>query len=333
MRTYIRVALMFNLLFCHSAIAQMTGPTGIWQGTLDAGGGQKLTLQFTFSKQPNGSYTAMLNSPDNAGIKNIPANVVSYKDRKLTLKVDSLSGSYSGTVGKGTISGEWRQQSKTMPLVLTQLKQLSAQDMKRLQGQWVGKIKGTDGALITVVYRFEITKDGKLTASSDSPDVGVFGSAVTDISLTGKRLIYRIPDAAGEFEGELTAQGISGTFKGQYYTGPLKLVRGKYEPPAAKVDIPAPEMKKLLGRWSGRVGTVSIVFHFDRNATGKNIITMDIPEQNVKGMAVLNASLINGTLSLKMSQLEYSGKLSGNKIDGSMKPPGQNAIPLLLTRE
>ena len=333
MRMYARAVLIFNLLFCCSAMAQTTSLTGIWQGKLDAGGGQKLTIQFTISKQPNGSYAVVLNSPDNASIKNIPASAVSYKDQRLTLKVDSLSGSYSGTVGKGTIAGEWRQQGKAMPLVLTPLKQLSAQDMKRLQGQWVGKIKGTDGALITVVYRFEITKDGKLTASSDSPDVGVFGSAVTDISLDGKRLTYRIPDAVGEFEGELTAQGISGTFKGQYYTGPLKLVRGKYEPPAAKVDIPAAEMKKLLGRWSGKIGAISITFHFDRNASGKNVITMDIPEQNVKGMAVLNASLINGTLSLKMSQLEYSGKLSGNKIDGSMKPPGQNAIPLLLTKE
>jgi hypothetical protein len=326
-----RVILTFSLLYCCSAIAQ-TDPAGIWQGKLDVGGGQKLLIQFNITKQPNGTFAAILNSPDSGNIKNVSANSVGFKDGKLTLKVDSLNGSYSGTLAKGVLTGEWKQEGKSIPLALTQYKPINAQGMKRLLGEWVAKIKQNDGTVVTVVYHFTMGKDGKFSATSDSPDVGVFGSAVTDISLDGNKLKYRIPDA-GDFEGEITAKGISGNFTGQYYTGPLSLVRGKYQPAAAKIDIPPAEMKKLLGRWTGQISGISISFTFERTTAGKDSISMDIPQQNAKAVPVLSASLTDGNLSLKVATMEYSGKVSGDKIEGSLKPANQNSIPLQLTKE
>jgi hypothetical protein len=98
------------------------------------------------------------------------------------------------------------------------------------------------------------------------------------------------------------------------------------------VDIPAETMKKLLGRWNGKISVLSVVFRFERNARGKDVILIDIPEQSVKGMPVLKASLVDGNLLLKVAGAEYRGKLSDNKIDGVFKSQGQD-IPLPLTKE
>jgi hypothetical protein len=69
-----------------------------------------MTIQFILTKQANGSYAALLNSPDTGAIKNIPATGVRFAGGILTIDVASLSGSYSGTVGKGTITGELKQE-------------------------------------------------------------------------------------------------------------------------------------------------------------------------------------------------------------------------------
>ena len=91
-------------------------------------------------------------------------------------------------------------------------------------------------------------------------------------------------------------------------------------------------MTKLLGRWRGSLGTVTPVFRFERNAAGKNEIYIDIPQQNVKSVPVLKVSLVDGSLLLKIVGGEYTGKLEGNKINGTLKAQGQN-IPLSLTKE
>jgi hypothetical protein len=94
-------------------------------------------------------------------------------------------------------------------------------------------------------------------------------------------------------------------------------------------------MKTLLGRWKGKISVVSVVFRFERNAAGKNVIFVDSPEQQIRDQPVLKASMFEGILTLKVAGAEYSGKLSGNKIDGMLKPAGQQsaAIPLPMTKE
>ena len=91
-------------------------------------------------------------------------------------------------------------------------------------------------------------------------------------------------------------------------------------------------MTKLLGRWSGSLGTITPTFRFERNAAGKNAIFIDIPQQNIKSALVLKASLVDGSLVLKIVGSEYTGKLEGNKINGTLKAQNQN-IPLSLTKE
>src|SRR5262245_55784438 len=91
---------------------------GTWQGKLQVDLKTPLTIQFTFAKKPDGSYSAVLNSPDNGGIKNVAANAVTFKDGALKVDVASLSGSYAGTLKGSSIEGQWTQAGSALPLVL-----------------------------------------------------------------------------------------------------------------------------------------------------------------------------------------------------------------------
>ncbi len=444
MRKLAECILIASVLLCTTALAQ-TDLAGTWQGKLAASPNEKITIQFIITKQANGSYTAVVNSPDTGGIRNVPATAVKYAGGKLIIDVASLSGSYSGTVGKGTITGEWRQEGSTMPLVLTPYKKpeasslkpllgewvgplsapgvdklaiifrfemtpdgkfaafmdvpdqgarglpvsdvtleggevrlkvaparidytgklsgntingtfkqgggefplnltkgkyqppsinLPPEDMKRLLGQWVGKWKYEGDTVLTVLFRFEKTKEGKFVGTTNSPEQGQEFLPLSDVSLKGDQLNFKIPRSRGEYTGKLDGNSLTGTYKVNGKDYPINLTRGgKYEPPVMQVDIPAETMKKLLGRWNGKLGALSVVFRFERNEAGKNAIYADIPDQGVKAMPVLKASMTQGTLSMNIVGAEYKGKLNGNKIEGSLKPSNQPEIPLNLTKE
>jgi hypothetical protein len=446
MKRFINRFLMFGFLICGNAVAQ-TDLTGTWQGKLALDQNTKMTIQFILTKQANGSYRAVVNSLDTGGIKDVPATAVKFEGDKLIIDVANLSGSYSGTVAKGTITGEWKQQGSTFPLVLTPYKKPEAASLKGLLGEWVSKLKVTEEMTITVVFHFEYAKDGKFIATFDQPDQGVKGLAISDVLLEGDQVSFKIPIASGEYTGTLKNNSISGTYrvqtreysmvlnKGKYQIPPiempaedmnkllgqwagrikigedekvdvvtiilrfektkdgklaaftdspeqggygyaltevslkgdlfkfklpltsgqfvgkladdsisgtytasgkqyeLKVTKGaKFETPIPQVDIPAETMKKLMGRWTGKLSVLSVILRFERNAKGKDVITIDIPEQSVKNMPVLKASLVDGSLSLKIAGAEYRGKLNGNKIDGVFKTQGQD-IPMPLTKE
>jgi hypothetical protein len=445
MRYYNIIVFVLSLFSCSNAIAQ-TDLTGTWQGKLTVDQNTKMTIQFVLTRQADGSYTAVLNSPDTGAIKNAAASSVKFSAGKLNIDVASLSGSYSGTVGKGTIAGEWRQQGSALPLILTPYKKPEAGALKPLLGRWEGKFSPPGAGELTIIIRFELGKDGKFGGFMDVPEQGAIGLPVTDVELEENQLRCKIPAGQIDYTGKLSANGINGTFrqagtdykldlsKGKYKAPPIELpadvmnrligrwagkldipgdvlhniilrfeiakdgkyfaywdcpergtvgdriaevvVKGdqfsfrlpstngkyegtlkgnsisgtysvngkqhalnvikgaKYDPQIAQVDIPAEEMKQLLGRWSSKLGGINVIFRFEQNPEGKTAIFVDIPEQNIKGLQVLKASLIDGKLWMKMSGSEYSGKLSGNKIDGGLKllDQGGNTIPLPLTK-
>jgi len=445
MRTYVKFILIFSLLFCVNALAQ-TELSGTWEGKLAASPSDKITIQFVFTKQSNGSYKAILNSPDMGGIKNTAASAVKYVAGKLTVDVPSLSGSYSGTMAQGTITGVWKQPGSTLPLVLTPYKtpgvntlkpllgewvgtlevpgsklaiifrfemaqvgkfaafmdvpdqgrkgllasdvklennqvslkvpiaqidyvgQLSGnsirgtwkqpggeyvlnltkgkyqppaidikvEDINRLLGKWVGKMKTSLDANadnLTIILRFEKTKEGKLVAFTDSPEQGGYGIALADVVLKGNQFSFRLPPTNGVYSGQLSGNSITGVYTVNGIKLDLTVIKGAtVAPPVSQVDIPAEAMNKLLGRWNGNMGQVVLIFCFEKSAAGKNAVWLDIPVQNVKKMPVLKASMIEDKISLRIAGAEYSGKLNGNKIDGLFKQNGQT-IPLLLTKE
>jgi hypothetical protein len=446
MKIWVGIFLILSLLFCGSLFAQ-TDLTGTWQGKLAIDPKTTMAIQFILTRQADGSYKAVVNSPESGAIKNVPASAVKFAGGKLTIDVASLSGSYAGTVGKGTITGEWKQPGSTLPLVLTPYKKpaagsfkpllgewsgkltvpgitslaiifrfemakdgnlaafmdvpdqnakgliasdvkldsdlvslkiptagieyngqlsgnnikgtfkqsgasfelnlakgkyvipgidMAAEDMNKLLGQWAGRMKmGPDANadMATVIFRFEKTKDGKMSVFSDSPEQGSYGRALTDVTLKGDELIIKFPGTSGGYTGKLSGNSIAGTFAIAGMKLDLTVTKGaKFSPPVTQIDLPADVMKKLLGRWSGNLGTLAPVFRFERNSAGESAIFLDIPQQNIKSAPILKASLVDGSLVLKIVGAEYTGKLEGNKINGALKAQGQS-IPLPLTKE
>ncbi len=333
MRALIELFLILSLLVCSSAEAQ-TDLSGIWQGKMEVDQSQKLTIHFIITKLADGSYKVVLNSPDTGAIKDVPASAVSFKDGKLNLEVESLSGSYSGVVVKNTITGEWSQPGGAFPLVLTPYTKPDQASTKPLLGEWVGKLKVTEDLSYNIVFRYETTKNGKYAAFLDSPDQGAKGIPVTDVLLEGKQVSFKVPAIQGEYAGEFSGKSITGSWKQPGFEGALDLAKGKFQAPVAKIEISAEDMKELLGKWVGKVGPLTLVVRFEQNAAGKNAIFIDSPDQGASGIPVSEAALVDDTLSLTVAAVggKYSGKLSGNKIDGAWTQLGKDT-PLLLTKE
>ncbi len=335
MKTCIKLVLIFSLLFCGKAVAQ-TDLAGTWQGKLSPNATDKMTIQFIITKEASGSYKAVLNSPDFGGPKKEPAKNVQFKDGKLTLEVPTLNGSYSGTLAKGVITGEWRQQGSNLPLVLTRYQAPTAASLKPLQGSWVGKASPAPNVTLTVVLRFQTSKEGKFTGFLDIPDQGAKDLPLTDIVLEKGQVSFKIPAVKGDYTGKLSASGITGSVKqaGQAQETKLDLVKGTYVPPPPVVNIPPEAVKQLLGRWTGQVANIPIVIRFEKSAAGKIVVLMDSPTQNAKDIPASSTTFADGKLSMKVARVfgEYVGTLNGNKIDGTWTQGG-NKLPLALTKE
>ncbi len=250
MKTLVRIILILSFLFCGSLFAQ-TDLTGTWQGKLAIDPKTTMAIQFILTKQADGSYKAVVNSPESGAIKNVPASAVKLAGGKLTIDVASLSGSYAGTVGKGTITGEWKQPGSTLPLVLTPYKKPAAGSFKPLLGEWSGKLTVPGITSLAIIFRFEMAKDGTMAAFMDVPDQNARGIVASDVKLDADQVSLRIPTAGIEYNGQLSATNIKGTFKQSGASFELNLAKGKYQVPG--IDMPAEDMNKLLGQWAGRV--------------------------------------------------------------------------------
>ena len=91
---------------------------GIWEGKLKVPG-IELRIVFKISKNPDGTLTATLDSPDQ-GATDIPVEEDIFKDNTLRLEVKSAGGVFEGKVSEDflVIEGEWKQSGQTLPLTL-----------------------------------------------------------------------------------------------------------------------------------------------------------------------------------------------------------------------
>jgi len=101
------------------------GLEGIWQGVLKVSG-MELRIVFKISKTPDGKFTATLDSPDQ-GAKDIPVSEVAFENGTVKLAVESIFGVFTGKMSDGyaTITGEWKQGSAALPLVLTRVEKVA----------------------------------------------------------------------------------------------------------------------------------------------------------------------------------------------------------------
>lgn len=106
------------VIFAQQQDTSVIGIEGIWQGELKVPG-TVLRIVFKVSKNPDGTLTATLDSPDQ-GATDIPVEEVIFKDNILRLNVKSVGGVFEGKASEDflVIEGEWKQSGGAFPLTV-----------------------------------------------------------------------------------------------------------------------------------------------------------------------------------------------------------------------
>ena len=348
MKFYIKVLVLLVAVFQINNVMAAENIIGTWQGELAVGPGTELTIEFIITQEPDGSYSAVVNSPGGSGIKNIKADSVVYNAGVLKMDVAELSGAYEGVLKDGKIEGNWEQEGTSFPLnLIPYIKTaLSKKEMDILMGTWHGKPVPPEGAAIageipTFVFRFETSENGEFVGFVDLPDLGTKGVPVANMAIVGGSFIFEIPNFRSEFKGKIGDKEIVGELKNKampnaptYFT----LVKGEYKAKVHKLDLPKETMDQLSGKWTGKLTmpqtSISLVLRFEKTGKGEFLGFIDSPDQGAKGITITEANLSDGKLTLKIASIggEFTGQLSDNKLDGTWKQ-GEMSNPLLLTKE
>ena len=337
MKALLKILVVAVALLINSVMAQ-EDISGTWQGVLALGGDSKLTVQFFLEKQADGSWSAVVNSPDMGGIKNVKADSASFDGSNLKIDVASLSGGYAGVLKNGAFEGQWSQAGSSMPLQLKPYTKpvMSQKEIDILLGEWVGKLKIPAGDL-TLVFRFSQNDAGDLKGTLQSPDQGSNEIPATDIMLSGEDFSMKVPAARLLITGKMTAKDFTGKFNQGGQQMDLVMAKGKYEPPKSVLNLPKEVEDQLLGEWHGElntpVGAATVVYRFETNKNGEFSAFRQNPDQSSNSAPVTEASIADGKLTLKTPGPggEFNGKLAGDTITGQVVSP-MGVVPLVLKK-
>lgn len=224
-----KVVMIAALIMSTAPIARARSIVGDWQGTLKPPGAE-LRLVLHITESGDGSLKATLDSIDE-GANGIPVTSITLKDSKLNLTVESVHGTYEGTVNADVteITGSWSQ-GQPLPLdfkrtttpMKTEHKPTKPSD---IDGTWMGALD-TGTMRLRVVFHITNTEDG-LIATMDSPDQNAKGIPVTVVTRTGSSLKLELKGIGGVFEGKISSDlaTIEGTWTQGGSTLPLVLKR------------------------------------------------------------------------------------------------------------
>jgi hypothetical protein len=339
MKTIWRILGVLLALSGGQAVAQELA--GTWQGKLAIDKTTSMTIRFTFAKQATGKYTALLSSPDNAAVKDVPATAVSFSAGALKVDVASLSGAYNGSYKDGRFEGQWTQQGSTLPLVLSpyELPQLSRADAETLTGTWSGKPAPPASAL-TFVYKFSQDGKGGLRGSLSVPEQGGAELPMSDIVFANNKLTFKVPAVQGEY----TATHANGVLTGHWTQAamplpppglPVSLKKGDYVATVHALKLSPEAFADLNGVWRGKLGPLTLSMRFEVTPNGQAIVGfIDSPDQQAMGIPITEATYEAGKLAMKVGSVmaEYTGKRSGKTIAGTWKQAGMEN-PLTLTKQ
>jgi hypothetical protein len=339
MKTLLRILGVLLALSGGQAFAQELA--GTWQGKLAVDKTTSMTIRFTFAKEQGGKYTALLNSPDNAAVKDVRASAVSWTSGALKVDVPSLSGAYSGTYEEGRFEGQWTQQGSTLPLVLSRYEQpqLSKADAETLIGTWHGKPAPPASAL-TFVYRFKQDSKGGLQGSLSVPEQGGTELPMSDITFANNKLTFKVPAVQGEYTATHANGVLTGYWKQAASQLPppglaVSLKKGDYAPAVHALKLSPEAFADLNGVWRGKLGPISLTMRFEITPNGQTIVGfIDSPDQAAMGIPITEATFERRKLTIKVASVmaEYTGTLSGKAIAGKWKQAGMEN-PLTLTKQ
>ncbi len=341
------VALLAAALVGGAAFAQQPDINGTWQGKMAIDASTSLTIQFIFTKRPDGSYAALLNSPDNGAIKNVAASAVTFGGGMLNVQVASLSGSYAGSLKDGRFDGKWTQQGSTLPLVLAPYVKpvIAKAGRDLLTGSWGGPMNVPGLGTLTLVARFKEEK-GELVGTFSVQEQGGQEVPISDLELNGDKVSFRVPRGAAQFTGTLANGVMDGNFKQPSpLFGPdglkVALKKGDFKPPVYPLKLSNEQFVKLSGSWEGKLavpqapnGSLTVIFRIEANASNQYVGYADSPDQGGRGIPMTEASLEGDKVTFKVPAIaaDYSGTLAGKTINGTLTQGGR-PLPLSLARK
>ena len=307
---------------------------GKWEGKLVPAPGSELVVHFIITKADDGSYSVVLNSPDQGAIKNIKASSVVYDSGKLTMDVTDLSGSYEGIFKDGKFEGNWKQEGTSLPLNLSRYKKpvLSKEAQEILLGEWYGPLDIPQVSL-TAVIRFEM-KDGKFAGVLNVPEQGNGQTPLTDVVLDDGDFSFNLAGSIS-YKGKLANNEIVGKLLRPGQTIPITLKKGKYVVPTYSLNLPKETMDKLSGEWHGQLkmptNIMHIIFEFKTTGKGEFVGLFGAPENKLKDIPFTEANLSDGKLALKtkFANGEFKGEIKGDKYTGIWSQAGLS--PIILT--
>lgn len=103
------------------------------------------------------------------------------------------------------------------------------------------------------------------------------------------------------------------------------------------VSVCASHAQKLEGSWTGKLSVqgvqLTLVFHVEKDKNNGFIVTMDSPDQSVKGVPATVNSLTTDSIDIAISSIgaRYLGKQQGDNIQGTFTQFGKS-FPLMLNR-
>ena len=183
-----------------TTLAQQSQETveGIWQGKIQLSPNAVLKIVFHISKDDSGKWVATLDSPDQKAT-GIPVDEVKFENGELSLKINSIQGSYKGKLEpeKKSITGTWSQGGGSRALKLEKVdksKMFKASEKKEIElsaevlKKYTGKYELQPGVLIT------ITLEGKklMAQLTGQPAFQIFPESEA-------KFFYKVVDAQIEF--------------------------------------------------------------------------------------------------------------------------------------
>ena len=205
-------------------------------------------------------------------------------------------------------------------------------EKEKLLGSWIGELK-TLGPTLTVVFRFEKTKDGEFAGFHDSPDQGGYGIPVNKTEMKDGTVNIKVSKLQASYKGKMEGDKIVGKFSQIGGSFPLTLKKGKYKA-AYSINLPQKTRDQLLGKWNGKLGSLAIVFRFETKGKGNFVGYIDSPNQGARGIPITEATFTDGQLELKIKGVggEYKGQLSGNSLSGKWTQMGRTNRLMLIKK-
>jgi hypothetical protein len=329
---YTRLLFLFAFgLLCTSAACAETDLAGDWRGKL-AVGATSLPVQFTFTKKPDGSFSALLNSLENENIKNVPASAVSWKDGALKVDVPSLTGSYTGTFKDDHFEGQWGQAgSKPIPLALARVPKASRADLEMLSASWHGPLPAP--AKGTAIFEFRPDAQGDLTGTFSVPEQGM-SFPMAELQIGPGEVSFKVPQIGSEYAGTYTGSAINGVLRQGGASLPINLTKGAAATRFYPLKLDAEQFGALYGDWKAKLGQFDCVLHFTVGPGNSFAAFLDVvaPKSTVP---VTDATGTGKKVVLKIASLqgEFTGELTGKTtLAGQWVQNGQST-PVTWTKQ